>query len=143
MKTSFFTAAVIFNLSLLSGGVAVADEPQHLYEAAQANPDLQAGFADLVAPVIEKAPWLKDYGTTAPPTKISLNDTDYAIYWGCKPHDCTTESYTVAYDIKAKKMVGGAFVSNQLSGSDASISTIQWLGSTDWDLVKALSPYLY
>lgn len=128
---------------LLTVSTVQADDSQHLYEAAQANPDLKAAFADLIAPVAKKAAWIQEYGTTAPPTKVTVDETDYAVYWGCKPKDCTTESYTVAYDTKAKKMVGGAFVSNQLSGPNASTSSIQWLGATDWDLVKALGPYLY
>lgn len=144
MRLLRLSTTLLFSAPLLLNALTVqADEAQHLYEAAQANPALQTAFAELVAPVIEKAPWLKEYGTTAPPTKVTVDETDYLVYWGCKPHDCTSESYTVAYDTQAEKIIGGAFVSNQLSGPNANTSTIQWLGKTDWDLVKALGPYLY
>src|SRR5690625_5770073 len=59
---------------------------------------------------------------------ISIDDTSYEVYWGCKPKDCISESYTVAYDPKKKEMVAGAFVRNTISRSEEHTSELQSRG---------------
>ncbi|HLS51487.1 MAG TPA: Ivy family c-type lysozyme inhibitor [Burkholderiaceae bacterium] len=135
----FFAAALL----LISPQLSAADEPKHLYEATQADPALKKAFAELVKPVAKDAPWLSNYGTTAPPVDKTLDDTSYQIYWGCKPKDCIRESYTVVYNPKTQEMVAGAFVRNEFDGPMVKNSQTTWLGKTDWDFAKFIGPYLY
>lgn len=136
--TLMIAAALLFATQSVA-----ADEPKHLYEAAQADPALKSAFADIISPVAKESPWLADYGTTAPPVDETIDDTSYEVYWGCKPKDCISESYTVAYDPKKKEMVAGAFVRNTFDGPIVTGSEIIWLGKTDWDLAKLIGNYLY
>jgi|SRR5690625_3513291 len=140
MKIKILFAAATL---LLSSQAVLADEPKHLYEAAQANPALKTAFATLMETIVKDAPWVSNYGTTAPPVQGTIDDVTYQIYWGCKPKDCIRESYTVAYNPKTKEIVAGAFVRNQFDGPIVQHSKITWLGKTDWDLAKLLGPYLY
>lgn len=130
----------------LSLGVYVAqaeEGPQHLYEAAQANPALKSAFEQIMAPVVKASSWLESYGTTAPPTVETLDNVDYSVYWGCKPHDCISESYVVMYDPTSKEIVAGAFVRNTFDGPNVIKGETTWLGKTDWDKAKVLGKYLY
>jgi len=138
-KSIFFVGASL----LFVAQIAVADDPKHLYEATQADPALKASFAKIVEPVVKESPWVSDYGTTAPPVDESIDDIAYQIYWGCKPKDCISESYTVAYDPAKKEVVAGAFVRSSFDGPHVQKSEITWLGQTDWDLAKLIGKYLY
>ena len=130
-------------LTLGIQAVKADTQPQHLYEAAQENPALKAAFEEIMAPVVKASPWLKSYGTTAPPTAETIDTTDYKVYWGCKPHDCISESYAVLYEPVSKKIVAGAFVRNTFDGPTVVKADVSWLGETDWDRAKVLGKYLY
>jgi|SRR5690625_3287250 len=136
---SFLVLVLFFGVQ-----VSKADEEQnHLYEAAQANPALKSAFEEIIGPVVKESSWLKDYGTTAPSTVEFIDDDEYDVYWGCKPKDCISESYTVMYDPKSKKIVAGALVRNTFDGPNVVAGEVTWLGEADWERAKVLGKYLY
>ncbi len=138
-KTSVFCALLI----LATQTACAVSDPTHLGEAAQKSSALQKSYQQLTAPLLDAAPWLANYGTTAPASAASLDNTDYLIYWGCKPHDCISQSYALLYDIKQDKLVAGAFVDNQSAGPNMDTSSITWLGQTSFDQARILAQHLF
>lgn len=120
-----------------------ADDAPHLYDAAKADAALSAEFQRVTAPIVQQAPWVRTFGTTAPAATESLDDRSYDVFWGCKPHDCISESYVVMYDRQAKRITAGAFVRNTFSGPKLTSSGITWLGQAEVDEARLLGKYLY
>jgi len=115
----------------------------HMYEAAKADPALAAEFQRITKPVATDSPWVLSFGTTSPSTTESIDGKAYDVFWGCKPHDCVSESYAVMYDRSAKRITAGAFVRNVYDGPSLTESRITWLGQTEFDFARTLGKYLY
>jgi hypothetical protein len=114
-----------------------------MYEAAKADPALASEFQRITKPIATGSPWVLSFGTTSPSTTESVDGKTYDVFWGCKPHDCVTESYTVLYDRNAKRITAGAFVRNTYDGPILTESRITWLGKTEYDSARTLAKYLY
>lgn len=151
MKAQAMMAAVFAVSAVLGTTAASAQEGQstdssqpYLFEAAQTNLNLASSFKKIIAPVAEQAPWLLSYGTGSPAEAEKIDNTDYLVFWGCKPHSCTSESYVVLYEPKSKEVVAGAFVHNNFAdNTNLKNSEITWLGQPDWDQARLLGRYLY
>src|SRR5690606_6869917 len=103
---------------------------EHMYEAAKTDKALTAEFKRIMDPLSSKATWVESFGTTAPSTIETVDNKIYQVFWGCKPHDCTTESYVVMYNQETKKITAGAFLKNNYDGPNLTESRITWLGNT-------------
>jgi len=150
MKIKSILACVVAAPLLLSSTLAIADtvsgtdgEALYLYEAAQSDLNLVSSYKQLIAPVLDKADWLRGYGTASPAQVENLDGTEYWVFAGCKPHDCPSQSYVVMYDPTQKKMVAGALVTNTYEEQDIQSSQIEWLGETNLDYTRVLGKYLY
>src|SRR5690625_1617755 len=150
MKIIATITTAVLGLPLLFSGVAVAEsaketqnELTYLYVAAQSDPAIKDGYQALMKPLLDEYAWLSAYGTTTPGVVESLDDKNYEIYWGCKPHDCVVQSYAVMYDPEEKEMVAGAFVENSYDDNLLLKAEIFWLGHTDLDKARVLGKYLY
>ena len=115
----------------------------YLAQEAETNPALAKSFATLTAPIANKAEWVKSYGTATPSVAVELDGQPYLLFSGCKPHDCPAETYVVLYDMKSKQMVAGAYVVNTFKDGSAVSSTIEWLGSPNFDQTTLLGQTLY
>lgn len=140
--------AVLTTAPILFGStIALADtsqeEPLYLYEAAQSDLNLVSSYKKLIAPVLDQADWLVNYGTASPAQKVEVDNSEYLVFFGCKPHNCPSQSYAVIYEPKEKKMLAGALVTNNYEGQNIKSSEITWLGDTDLDLARVLGQYLY
>lgn len=129
---------VIFTLSANAGQTG-----KHMYEAAKADPALSAEFKRIMKPFISTSSWVESYGTTSPSTIETVDGKTYEVYWGCKPHDCITESYVVLYSQQTRKITAGAFLQNSYDGPNLTKSAITWLEKTDFDSARVLGKYLY
>lgn len=142
-----FKAPNLFALALcLAAGSSLANAEQagvHLYEASKADPALSAEFQRIIKPVATESPWALSFGTTSPSTTESVDGKAYEVFWGCKPHDCISESYVVMYDRSERRIIAGAFVRNVYDGPALNESRITWLGKTEFDSARALGKYLY
>lgn len=116
---------------------------KHLYEAAKADPTLAAEFDRAMKPFFSSSAWVESFGTTAPPTTEKVNGQSYDVYWGCKPHDCVSESYVVMYNPEAKQITAGAFLRTEFDGPNLTASNITWVEKTDFDAARVLGKYLY
>lgn len=131
-------------LSLAAASPLYAEQSgTHMYEATKADPALASEFQRVTKPVATESPWVLSFGTTSPSTTESVDGKTYEVFWGCKPHDCVTESYTVLYDRNAKRITAGAFVRNIYDGPTLTESRITWLGKTEYDSARAMGKYLY
>jgi len=135
----------LLSLFLVFGGqIASADEPPlYLFEAVENDKALKRSFNKIMAPVSKRSTWVKNYGTASPAKTEIIDNTEYQIFQGCKPHNCTSESYAVLYNPKTKKVEAGAFVRNRFKGTNLKKGVIIWLGKTDWDQARVISKYLY
>lgn len=127
---------------------AQAEEKQsqpYLYEAAETNPGLESSFKEIVAPVLDQSPWLSDYGTAAPAEDVRIDEQEYLLFWGCKPHACVSESYVVLYSLEDKVVVAGALLKNNFDENNDLLKSaeITWLGDTQWDQASVISKHLY
>ena len=134
--------AIALALPLATTSVALADEA-HLSDVAQSNPQLAEQYQSLLKPFMGQSEWLANYGTTAPGTQVSLDDTKYVVYWGCKPHDCVSENYAILVEANSQKLVAGAFVRNHFKEQTITHSNISWLGNAQLDEARTLAPFLY
>lgn len=116
-------------------------EGMHMAEAAQASPALAKDFARLTQSL--KVEWLKAYGTTSPAVVQTVDEKRYLVFQGCKPHDCTSESYVVLVHEQSQKIAGGAFVKSENDGPRFTQSHVTWFGDTEWDMAVALGKYLF
>lgn len=121
-----------------------AEQP-YLYELVQSNSALAASFKKLTAAVVEESPWVSSYGTAAPAEPVRIDDTEYLLFWGCKPHACVSESYAVLYQPETDEMVAGALLKNSFSEDNNYLqgAEIIWLGETQWDQASLISKHLY
>lgn len=134
----FFTAS----------SAAQAQQPtvftDYLYEAVKTDKVLAAEFAAITKPLSMHFPWVAKYGTATPAEIIQVAGQDYAVYQGCKPHNCPAESYVLIYSPSAKKMLAGAFIQNKYSQSTfLDESKISWLGTRATEFAPVLSKYLF
>lgn len=149
MKVKSILAVLAAAPMLFSSAFTVAEtvskdeELLYLYQAAQSDLNLVSSYKKLVAPVLEKADWLENYGTASPAQAENIDNNEYLVFYGCKPHDCPSQSYAVIYDPKQKKMVAGALVTNNYEGQNIKSSETTWLGEADLDLARVLSKYFY
>ncbi|HEY9280696.1 MAG TPA: Ivy family c-type lysozyme inhibitor [Eoetvoesiella sp.] len=143
MLKAFFISALSLCFAAGVPTVSAEQSGMHMYEAAKADPALSAEFQRITKPVATESPWVLSFGTTSPSTIESVNGQAYDVFWGCKPHDCITESYAVLYDRNAKRIMAGAFVRNMYNGPALTESHITWLGRTEFDYARALGKYLY
>jgi len=149
MKVKSELAVLTVAPMLFSSDSAAADtiskqeEPLYLYQVAKSDLNLVSSYKKLVAPVLDQADWLANYGTASPAQAENVDNTEYLVFSGCKPHDCTSQSYAVIYEPQQKKMVAGALVTNNYEGQNIKSSETTWLGETDLDLARVLSKYLY
>ncbi|MGB6103560.1 MAG: Ivy family c-type lysozyme inhibitor [Pusillimonas sp.] len=142
LKASNFFALALC-LAASSPTVSAEQSGAHLYEAAKADPVLSTEFKHIMAPIAGKSPWVLSFGTTAPSTIETVDGKTYDVFWGCKPHDCVTESYAVLYDRNAKHIQAGVFVRNNYDGPTLTESQIIWLRDAELDYARALGKYLY
>lgn len=139
------TTAAILALPLAIAPLPSSAEPagKHISEAAAADSALAAEFKRIMAPVSSSSAWVEFFGTTAPATLETVDGKAYSVYWGCKPHDCITESYVILYSQENRTISAGAFVRNDYDGPQLMKSDITWLGQADLDSARALGKYLY
>lgn len=152
MTTHFHRLALAVAALACSASAAMAQPPakapgaiapgSHMAEAAQANPALAAAFKQLMTP-LKQASWVASYGTTSPSVIDKTLDTSYLVFHGCKPHDCTSESYAVLVEPGSGKLIAGAFVRSDADGPRLKESRITWLGDAQWDQALLLSKYLF
>lgn len=116
---------------------------QHLYEATKTDPVLAVEFNRVMEPFFSNSPWTKSFGTTAAAAPETVDGQSYDVYWGCKPHDCVTESYVLMYHRASKKITAGAFLINDYNGPNLSKSRITWLEKTEFESARVLGKYLY
>src|SRR5690625_4134075 len=131
MKIKSILACVVAAPLLLSITLAIADtvsgtdgEALYLYEAAQSDLNLVSSYKQFIAPVLDKADWLRGYGTASPAQVENLDGTEYWVFAGCKPHDCPSKSYVMMYDQTQKKIVDGAIVKQHYEVHDIQYSLI-------------------
>ncbi|NYT85811.1 Ivy family c-type lysozyme inhibitor [Pollutimonas harenae] len=136
-------ALLALPLTIFSQIGSAEQTDKHLYAAAKADPALSAEFERVMMPFSSNSPWVKSFGTTAPATTETVDGQTYDVYWGCKPHDCITESYVVMYKQSTKKITAGAFLQNSYDGPNLTKSRITWMEKTDTDSARALGKYLY
>lgn len=147
-KSKQLLTALMLSLGVGTVAAAGADEPTrsnspYLFEAVQKDAALKAAFAQAIEPELSTSPWLSEYGVASPAVSQTIDNVQYQIYSGCKPHDCPSESYAVMYDPQSQRIVAGAVVRNHFDQNQLGQSTVQWLGQTDWDQARALSHYLF
>lgn len=143
MFKAIYVSVVALPLALAVPATHAAQAGQHMGEAAQADPELSAEFQRVMRTMLASAPWVESYGTTSPSATETIDGHAYEVYWGCKPHDCVSESYVVMYSPDDKIIVAGAFVRNRYEGPDLAESRITWLGKTESDTARVLGKYLY
>lgn len=139
------TAAATLALPLAIAPLPSCSEPagKHISEAAEADSALAAEFKRIMTPVSSSSSWVESFGTTAPATLETVDGKAYSVYWGCKPHDCITESYVILYSQDTKTISAGAFTRNDYDGPQLIKSDITWLGQADLDSARALGKHLY
>lgn len=143
MKLLKIFGSLALALPLTFGAFSAQAEQAYLAEVAENHPALAKQFQDMMQPFMREADWLANYGTSAPGSKVSIDDTNYIVYWGCKPHDCTSENYAVLVEPKSQKLVAGAFVRNHYKEQNITHSNVTWLGNAELDVARALASFLY
>ena len=143
MLKAIYVSVVALPLAFAVPATFAEQTGQHMGEAAQADPELSAEFQRVMRSMLASALWVESYGTTSPSTAETMDGRAYEVYWGCKPHDCVSESYVVMYSPADKTIVAGAFVRNRYEGPDLAESRITWLGKTEFDAARVLGKYLY
>lgn len=138
-----FTLSALVSLALsCSSALAQENQAPYLADQTQSHPALEQQYLALVQPLVEQSPWLSHYGTTSPGVAVQLDNKPYTVYWGCKPHNCISESYALLVDASNQLLAGG-FIRNTFDGPKVSHSNITWLGDTQWDFAKVLIQHLY
>lgn len=142
MRNSLAAAALLFGLSSF-GAAFASDKPVYLADLANQHPEINTSFATLMAPAIKQADWVKNFGTASPAEYIQLDGKQYAVFTGCRPHNCPSESYAALYNPTIKQFVAGAYIQNTTTNDQLSESKIIWLNGSNTDLTNALGSYLF
>lgn len=114
-----------------------------LPQLVENEPALAEDYKRVMSPLAESSSWVLQFGTTAPAAVEAIDGKEYYAFWGCKPHECTTESYVLLVDQDTHKISAGAFLHNEYDGQTLTSSEITWLGETSFDLARAMGKYLY
>lgn len=141
---SFFSlsAACLFSVGALNAQ-QVDPLENYLFDAVKKDEALAKGFKTLTEPLNKSYPWVASFGVATPANTEKVDDKQYVVYQGCKPHNCPAEAYVVVYSPTEKKMVAGAFVKNTYQDNTLHQSQITWLGQNAVDFSAVIGKFLF
>lgn len=142
MRKSLVVAVFLLGLGSL-GSTYAAQEPAYLADLASKYPEINTSFSTLMAPVIKQADWVKSFGTASPAETIQLDDKKYAVFTGCRPHNCPSESYAALFNPESKQFIAAAYIQNISTDNQLTESKITWLNGAETDFVNVLGRYLF
>ena len=136
------SVACLFSMSALNAQQVNLTE-NYLFDAVEKDEALAKGFKDLTEPLNKSYPWVASFGVATPAVVESIDNKEYVLYQGCKPHSCPAEAYVVMYSPEDKEMVAGAFVKSIYQDGVLKESQIEWLGNGTFDSAAIIGKYLF
>lgn len=141
---SFFSVGIACLLGMTAANAQQTEPTEnYLFEAVKKDKALAKGFNELTEPLNKTFPWVASFGVATPAATEKVDDKEYVVYQGCKPHNCPSEAYVVVYNPADKKMVAGAFVKNNYQNNNLVESKVEWLGNSSLDFAAVIGKYLF